>query len=68
MEKIKLKLSVGLKGHKEGHVVILNSKDGLPVDPYWRKRIKDSEVDNCVEIVPKSVPKEIEKKSKSKKG
>lgn len=34
--------------------------DGIPLDHFWRNRLKDSTVDNCVSVV------EEPKKSKSK--
>lgn len=33
-------------------------KNGIPLDKFWRNRLKDSEIDNCIEIYkPKKVKK-----------
>jgi len=44
---------------REGDIVNVKCKNGVPVDKYWRNRLKDMAVDNSVEI--------IKKQSKSKK-
>lgn len=59
---IKIKLNVDLLGFKAGRIIRLATNDsGKPADQFWRNRLKDSSIDNCVEIV-----KEEKKKSKSK--
>ena len=41
-----------MKGHKSGEVITLDAfKTGSPIDTFWRKRLRDSKVDNCVEVV-----------------
>jgi len=53
-EKIKLKLNMDLgtnPNHKKGKVVTLDSSDGIPIDRFWRRRLQDSLIDNCVEVV-----------------
>jgi len=52
MKQIKLKLNVKIGEHKKGEVLTLDAhRDGLPMDSFWRARLKDSELDNCCEIV-----------------
>ena len=58
-EYIKLKLNADLAGCKTGQVITLKSKNKIPLDRYWRKRLLDSIHDKCVELVS------IEKKEKS---
>jgi hypothetical protein len=49
---IKLRLNTDLLKHKAGAVIKLESdNDGNPLDSFWARRIKDSEIDNCVEII-----------------
>jgi hypothetical protein len=36
---------------KDEVIEIETSEDGLPLDRFWRDRLKDSEIDNCIEIV-----------------
>lgn len=60
MKSITIKLNVPLKGKKAGaEFPIMVDKAGTPLDLFWRKRVKDSKIDNCLEIV---------KKTKEKKG
>lgn len=52
MKIIKLKLNIALRGNVEGTVISVNAdEDGVLMDKYWRRRLKDSAVDNCVEII-----------------
>lgn len=38
---------------KPGDVIWLEFKEGIPVDPFWRRRWADKDVDSCVELVEK---------------
>lgn len=62
-----------LGSHKAGSKVKVKcNKDGIPLDVFWRRRLKDSAVDNCVEWGKKGKMmknKVVENKSiKSEKG
>lgn len=46
MKKIKIKLNCDLKNHKKGHIITINL-----YDIYWRNRLRDAKIDNCIEIV-----------------
>ena len=52
---MKLKLNQDLKTPKgkltKGSTIEVEDIDGVPTDRFWRNRIKDSAIDNCVEIV-----------------
>ena len=48
---MKLKLNTPLRGYKEGQTIEVKDVDGVPVDRFWRDRLKDSERDNCVTVV-----------------
>lgn len=62
MKKIKLQVNVeGLGGKKKGTILTLEIDSEKTIkDRYWRRRFKDSKIDNCVEIV------KTEKKGESK--
>lgn len=46
----KLKINRDLGKHKVGEVVKVRCHDsGVPEDVYWRRRLKDSTIDQCVE-------------------
>ena len=49
--KIKLKINKDLRGFKAGAIVT------VPLDRYWRSRLEDAKIDNCVEIVKNSQKK-----------
>ena len=52
MKKIKLRLNVDLAGKKAGSIVTVTIDSNKTItDQYWRRRLADSEIDNCVEIV-----------------
>lgn len=47
-----------------GDVTITTDKSGVPLDKFWRDRLKDAVIDNCVETIKpakKKAKKETEK-------
>lgn len=51
MKKILLKLNSSLAGYPEGHLLQIDADDeGIPLDRYWRSRLRDAEIDNCVAV------------------
>jgi len=52
---IKVKLNVEMLGYKAGSILTLTNQkysgDGIFLDSYFRKRIKDSKLDNCLTIL-----------------
>ena len=64
---MKLKLNKNLALYEAGDVVDVEAVDGVPINSYWRKRLKDSQFDNCVEVIEekKVVRKKITKDKKS---
>lgn len=48
-----LKINSPLRGYGIGAEVKVRCEDGQPIDPYWRRRIKDAKIDKCVEIISK---------------
>jgi hypothetical protein len=63
-ENKKLKLNYDLKDHKKGDVINVSTVDGLPVNKFWRNRVYDSKIDNCVEFV-ESQEKQVKHKRKT---
>lgn len=56
----KILINTPLKDHKVGDIVTIDTdKDGTPLSRYWRDRVKDAQIDNCIEF--------IQEKSRSKK-
>lgn len=66
-ENKRLKINTPLRGYDAGaEINIKTDKKGVPVDPYWRNRVKDAAIDGCVEIKskPATKPKESKKGDK----
>ena len=58
MKAIKLKLNQPMLGYEAGReVTIQTDKDGVPLEKFWRRRLKDADIDNCVEVVKASKSK-----------
>jgi hypothetical protein len=58
MKTIKVKLNVRLGGYEEGAIVTLQTDGaGVPIEKFWRRRLRDAETDNCMEAVKSSKPK-----------
>ena len=60
---MKLKINK-VAGYAAGSVVdIQTDKGGIPLDKFWRKRLKDAALDECVEVdKPSKKPKNGESK------
>lgn len=50
--KMKIKLNRPLRGYPAGiKMKIKTDSQGTPKDLYWRRRLKDSKTDNCIEVM-----------------
>jgi len=58
---LKLKIN-SVPGHS-GSVAVQTDENGVPLEKFWRNRLKDAEFDNCVEVVKPS--KSAKKEGKS---
>lgn len=60
---VKVKLNVDMLSYKAGSTLILTnqkySNEGIFLDSYFKNRIKDSKIDNCLIILDREI--EIEK-------
>jgi len=43
-------------------IIEINDQDGVPTDLFWRNRLKDSAIDNCIEIVNQVISTQKNKK------
>lgn len=63
MKLLTIKLNVPLNGFAEGREINIEvDSKNIPLDRFWRARLEDSKIDNCVEVIkrkPKS--KQIQK-------
>jgi len=52
MKKIQFRINKIFKNYQVGDVVPLECDDNdVPIDPYWFRRFKDSEVDCCISAI-----------------
>lgn len=57
----KLKINKPMAGHRTGDIVEIEvDKNCIPLDRFWRNRLKDAEIDGCVELVSKELESESE--------
>jgi len=60
--ELEIKSEVPLHGFNKGQIVKVKvDRNGTPYDKNWRRRLKDSKIDGCVEII-KSPAKKKESK------
>ena len=65
---MKIKLNTDLNGFEKGRIITVKTdSDGTITDPFWRRRLIDSKIDNCVEVILEEQPKEQPKSSKRAK-
>jgi len=59
---MKVKINKKLKNYAIGQIININ-----PSEQYWANRLKDAEIDNCIEIIKPSLKKEDNLKSEVRK-
>ena len=52
VKRKKLKLNAQLKSYAKGSILDIEvDAKGVPLERYWRDRVKDAKIDNCVEFI-----------------
>jgi len=52
---MKLKLNQPMAGYEAGRTVTVQTDaSGVPLEKFWRRRLRDAKIDNCVEVVKAS--------------
>jgi hypothetical protein len=65
---VKIRLNAPLRGYlKDTELTIQADENSIPSDKYWRDRLTDSAIDNCVEIISSKKPKAVKEKAETKK-
>ena len=56
--------------YKAGQIVTVDAENGMPLDQYWRRRIKDAKENNCITVKVPNSSKEavVDDKPKINKG
>ncbi len=58
---MKLKLNKPMKGYEAGRELSIQTDvAGVPLEKFWRRRLRDAKIDNCVEVV-KATPAKSKK-------
>ena len=70
-QSIKIKVNKDIGYYNAGaEITIPTDVNGTPTDPFFRRLLKDSEIDNCIEIIRSaskvSTKKTAKKSSKAK--
>lgn len=63
MTKARLKINKDFPSRnlkKDSTIELLVDENNIPLDLYWRRRLKDSKIDNCVEIVGSKKTKDLD--------
>lgn len=55
-----MKLKINNVAGYSGVIDVQTDENGVPLERFWRKRLKDAETDNCVEVVKPSRRKKQE--------
>ncbi len=61
--QLPIKINKNFGSYKAGTIIKVRQQNGIPLDEYWRKRIRDSEIDDCVTVIQ---PVEKKKPTKEK--
>lgn len=52
LNRLTIKINGTIVGYQKGQEVSVSAdENGTPYDQFWRRRLKDAEIDNCCEIV-----------------
>jgi len=63
---MRIKLNIPLQGFPAGREITIEDDSGVPVDKFWRRRLRDALSDNCVEVVAQDKPVKSKKSSPKK--
>ena len=64
---IRIQVNKPLPGYTAGQIVKVEAcSAGIPLDMHWRRRLKDSEIDGCCEIVADESEKSEPKKRRTR--
>ena len=64
-EYLKLKINFSFGPHKKDQVIKVEARNGQPISQYWRRRLRDAQIDKCVSIVRKTAKSKPQDEVKS---
>lgn len=51
-KKLKIQVNINIGKIKKGSQIMIDvDNEGIPLDKFWRKRLKDSAIDNCIQVI-----------------
>lgn len=56
-ELLKIRIDKRLGSYLPGTIIKVGHNNGVPLNKYWRDRIKDSEFDGCVTVIQSEAKK-----------
>lgn len=48
---MKIQLNADLRKSKKGDIITIEDRNGVPIDPFWKRRLKDSAIDGCITVL-----------------
>lgn len=48
---MQIKVNTRMPGFAAGEIISVPDVKGVPTDAFWRRRLEDSAIDNCCEVV-----------------
>ena len=62
MKVIQIKINKPIRDYPPGAIARVPVDDvGVPLEKFWRDRLRDAEIDSCVEVVEETRPKTLNK-------
>lgn len=65
---MKIKLNTKLLGFKSGRELNIRDINGVPIDDFWRARLRDAKRDNCITVITEKVKSKAKSKTDKKKS
>lgn len=62
---MRIKLNQDLRGFKAGKEITIKDTDGVPIDAFWRNRLRDAVIDNCITVITEKPKTKSKAKAKS---
>jgi len=65
-DHLKIKINTRFGKFIPGTIINVRHNNGIPLDKYWRDRVRDSQVDNCVTVIQPAEKKQPAKEKINK--
>ncbi len=65
-EQLNIEILMDFGPYTKGQKLKIDAKKGIPLDVYWRKRVRDSSIDGCIKVINKAAGKKSQKQESDK--